>query len=629
MLWSAKFMGRRLAIGLLCGVVGVFAAAVPAPAAEPAPTPAAEFDQYGGYTAIKSQQPRKGFFTTEKIGNRWWLMTPDGHAFITLAVGVMARNPNDGKDQSGRGYTEYAKLRYGDDAGWGDRWAKDTCERVRSWGFNTIGSFSHEVQSTKMMPYYTTLRLSNYSILQNGPCGIVGDGVPGGGPFPDIYNPEFLPFIDRTMQPFAQGANDPWVIGLYPDQMDELRGFDFGHIHLGYVALMGQREIHRANQQKTKNYYKAEFIRFMQERYPTIEAMNEAWGTSYASFDALWDQHAEARFGPGENPRLKDHPKFREDLDAFEEKVAADYTRAIVKTVRKYDSNHLLFSFNMGRGKPTVLRGLAKGGGFDIYWAGWGGKEYDMLKRPVLDNGSFLSADPDSPLRFEGNIDKVELVKIDHYGEVIKVYDFDRNIWWNHTGNVLAIKVTDVPIPRDSINGWNFQIVGTGKDPDGKTFFYARSAADYYCGSPKELYEGITKVLQGGKKARYARGSFGTARTQEERAKAWDQQLQRIVDERGPTTGDYFRVGNEWFKLSDNGWTYWLERYNFGLVTLKGNAYDGKQATKLGADGKAGTWDDEEADYGDLLTGMSQANKGLYKKILNHDAEATPASNVR
>ena len=50
------------------------------------------------------------------------------------------------------------------------------------------------------------------------------------------------------------------------------------------------------------------------------------------------------------------------------------------------------------------------------------------------------------------------------------------------------------------------------------------------------------------------------------------------------------------------------EKRNWGVVSLKDNLYDGKEATKLGADGKPGTWDDEDRDYGDCVTGMKAAH---------------------
>jgi hypothetical protein len=46
------------------------------PAADPA------LDKYGGLTGIKGEAT--GFFHTEKIDDRYWLVTPEGNAFLPL-----------------------------------------------------------------------------------------------------------------------------------------------------------------------------------------------------------------------------------------------------------------------------------------------------------------------------------------------------------------------------------------------------------------------------------------------------------------------------------------------------------------------------------------------------------------
>ena len=84
--------------------------------------------------------------------------------------------------------------------------------------------------------------------------------------------------------------------------------------------------------------------------------------------------------------------------------------------------------------------------------------------------------------------------------------------------------------------------------------------------------------------------------------------------------GERFLLGAEWWKYMDNGWTYWVEQVNWGLVTLRDNAYDGHEAVRHGADGIPGTWDDEVADYGDCITPVRAANIGIYRQILRESS---------
>ena len=43
-----------------------------------------QLDQYGGFLDIKGR--RTGFFHPERINDRWWLVTPDGHGFFGIGI---------------------------------------------------------------------------------------------------------------------------------------------------------------------------------------------------------------------------------------------------------------------------------------------------------------------------------------------------------------------------------------------------------------------------------------------------------------------------------------------------------------------------------------------------------------
>ena len=45
---------------------------------------AQELDTYGGFTDIKGT--KTGFFHTQKIDGRWWLVTPEGHGFFGIGL---------------------------------------------------------------------------------------------------------------------------------------------------------------------------------------------------------------------------------------------------------------------------------------------------------------------------------------------------------------------------------------------------------------------------------------------------------------------------------------------------------------------------------------------------------------
>jgi hypothetical protein len=54
-----------------------------------------EMDPYGGWKHIKGNAT--GFFHTEKIGNRWWIISPEGNGFIVTGLQYMFRDDRDSK----------------------------------------------------------------------------------------------------------------------------------------------------------------------------------------------------------------------------------------------------------------------------------------------------------------------------------------------------------------------------------------------------------------------------------------------------------------------------------------------------------------------------------------------------
>ncbi|MBI4874914.1 MAG: hypothetical protein HY822_09820 [Acidobacteria bacterium] len=45
---------------------------------------ASDYDRYGGWRKLKGG--KTGFFHTQKVKDRWWLVTPDGSAFFSKGV---------------------------------------------------------------------------------------------------------------------------------------------------------------------------------------------------------------------------------------------------------------------------------------------------------------------------------------------------------------------------------------------------------------------------------------------------------------------------------------------------------------------------------------------------------------
>ncbi len=624
------------------------------------------------------------FFTVEKMGSRWWYITPEGHAFIALSVSVLTPKGNDGRGPSGKTYGDHLQVKYGGPEGW----ANATVARLRRWGFNTIGTFSHQIQTrpylTHRMPYVVTLRLSNKTVLDRE-VGNVWEGV-GGGKFPDLWHPDFHRAIDRRMRQRAtpEMVRDPYIVYLFPDQADELRGIGQHHASLAWAAWVGKPQLGRH-----ANHTKRALRDFLQAKYGAIHRLNIAWGTAYTTWAHDGGYNAGRGFldqgktgAPGARRQaLQTRSKaLQADLAAFERLLFERYAKLITSTIRKYDPHHLIVTPNALSARAAVE---AFDDYFDVFWARerW---VYDTLttKRPLGASAmSYLTAEPDSPLRLEGWLApefEVQPVSTPRgQRQYLKVWHAnsppEQSFWFNFKeGNPLRIALYDTDQRMLNLGfapGNVYDIMQTGTDPRGN-WLQLRSRG-YRSGSLSALAERLAgrvadcqptvsretaqaplkpQAVRSLKKWRHAtfcraRSGASQPRTyyrrrglgspadhgfrtgyerQEDRARAWREGLYRGLMEPA-ANGDYFRIGANWWKFSDNGWTFWRERYNFGLVTLRDNAYDGREATPHGADGLPGTPDDEARHYGDLLTGVTQANTGLYQALQQHDAQHAQA----
>ena len=89
----------------------------------PAATHAQQLDQYGGFHDVKGR--RTGFFHTERINDRWWLITPDGHGFFGIGISHPITSMSEAA----------ITFAYG---GRQEEWMRDGIRKMRELGFNSV-----------------------------------------------------------------------------------------------------------------------------------------------------------------------------------------------------------------------------------------------------------------------------------------------------------------------------------------------------------------------------------------------------------------------------------------------------------------------------------------------------------
>ncbi len=163
--------------------------------------PADQYDQYGGW--LRLQGRKTGFFHTEQIGGRWWLVSPEGNVFLAKGVDSVDLG-------AGRNITlspEDTK-----------RIVEDRVNQLKSWGFNTAGSQRVRLPG---MAYEVTVGFASSSTPDMWRLGIV----------PDYFSPEFKAAAERrAAEVCARLADDPWLIGYFTDNeirwMPDIRSKD-------------------------------------------------------------------------------------------------------------------------------------------------------------------------------------------------------------------------------------------------------------------------------------------------------------------------------------------------------------------------------------------------------------------
>jgi hypothetical protein len=162
-----------------------------------------------------------GFFQVAEVGDRWLLITPDGKPFYSVGVNHVTANNNTDRETGICPYCEAVDSIYESR----EAWAEATSERLRSWGFNTIGAWSdHELFAPKM-PYTKLLTI--------------------GGGQPDWFAPEFEAHARAVAE--AQVAplkDDPNLVGWFLD--NELKwGKDWRSMFEGARSELGALGSHR------------------------------------------------------------------------------------------------------------------------------------------------------------------------------------------------------------------------------------------------------------------------------------------------------------------------------------------------------------------------------------------------
>lgn len=263
------------------------------------------FDAYNG--SLKVQTEASGYFRTEKIGEQWWLITPDGHPFFSTGINVLG--PHGTATHDGvRHYYENIIALYGDV----ETWTEVTYQRCMDWGWNTVGSWSAWDLFKDRMPYTIIIYIAHANT-----------------PTLDFFSDEFAQLVlDRISVAVTPNVEDPYLIGYFMDnEMHWGPDLYFGdHFMVEYMAFSA-----------ADSAGKQRLIEFLEARYGSIAALKAHFETDAESFAALAEET--------ELPPVKVDDELLQG--AFETRrawaglVAEKYFKMTDEAFRAIDPNHL------------------------------------------------------------------------------------------------------------------------------------------------------------------------------------------------------------------------------------------------------------------------------------------------
>ena len=264
-------------------------------------------DPYGGDERVDLQAT--GFFRTEPKCDRWWLVTPEGHPFVSIGVNNVTPYGDVGQDSGVAVYRETVEANYPSL----DDWADAAAARLSTWGFNTAGCWSNDALINPRMPHTYGLSLAG------------DDWV--AGTVSDYFDPAWEAEVIAATAGLAERADDPNLIGYFLD--NEVR---WGPDWRGTDTLL-QLYLEMAATAPGK----AAAVQLLLGELGDVGGVNAALGTSFTDEDEMltatdvWDA---LDYGSSATEAAL--------TTAFLESAAERYFQVTPAAVRAADPNHLV-----------------------------------------------------------------------------------------------------------------------------------------------------------------------------------------------------------------------------------------------------------------------------------------------
>ena len=335
------------------------------------------YSQWGGW--LKKQFDKTGYFHTHFDGRRWWLVDPDGYAFLSngpcygnrmgiysIVTGMeklctwlpekddplyraaymqaykdpefFKRNgPDSPRDMWMFSFSRANMMRaFGDD--WWNAWADIHGAQMRAWGMNTLGVGVGNYPDERTYDYIKKVQIPFVLSLINFPkpenC-VFRD-------FPDVFDPIYKKLSEEYAKQLLPYREEPLLIGYFLTNEPE---WLFQPVSLTRIML----------RENTAPFARKVFITDMKEKYGQIETLNQAWKAGFSSFEDL-DQHVPDGY--------MDTEEAKKDLAAFDAKMTRLYAKIPSDALRQAAPHHLNLGMRYSAFQPRTTSGFEQ---YDVF----------------------------------------------------------------------------------------------------------------------------------------------------------------------------------------------------------------------------------------------------------------------
>ena len=675
LLLSATIAGLLMML-VACGQPRAVQAALP-----PQSKPVA-LDRFGGFSNMPSSNRGTNFFRVEKFGNRWMFVDPANNAFFM--IGIYALNEDQSTDDMGSTYYERTTQKYGDP---GPSWAGAQLRRVQSWGFNAIAPYS----SAYVLPVTKDYRLSGdqtqalklpfIGLIRPAYYGMLNENHWAAQPIKDMtygvsryyarngYRPGsgVADFYDRNLDTFFANElrNDPYtvsikasphknyMIGMSVDDGDQMYGFGKGpdfsggynNAHLGWIVLT-MSPMQTANSEKgfvyqdTTVYSKKALRDQLEDKYKTISALNNAWGSHYTTFDSSGTAVAGELIGTGNGSQSEFNAKLAKPrITAMSLQIKVNGI-AVAGDIEPGANGHLwgpnvegTINYANGQISLRFAAGHSPSNGAaitaDYVQHGWGVGTGLMDEDGRSSHQGWVGTDftflTDASPDMKNDLDQYLYQIAAHYFSMCKsgiqawmpgalYLGPDTLGTWGAPSNRNVLKAAAQFIDVMSVGG------GTPMTQEMVDFIRA-----YY--GDKPFYVGEFRTANSDSAIPHAAMWSDTDyKTQQARGEAYYNVVTSYPSVAYSANDVRPYVGILWWQYLDN----WGEKNNWGLVTLSDNSYDGQESRAKEPNPKRAvpcspplahySCGGEKRDYGDVVHWVKEAHAQIQEILERTDS---------